>query len=200
MGRRAKKSSRYGIGFFLKLALFVVSLPFLYTTYMVCLAMLLPTGVAYMVDRVPRKYLARCVGAVNICGTFPAIIALWTHGLNLSAAKMVLSDVWYWLYAYLAAAIGWALFTGVPKLIASYVSMKAKRRVLTLRDKQSALIAEWGEEVAAEVRREQEGMQTQAAGDGAEAGDAGTGEPTGPVEPLPEFDMPAGGPAAQAAR
>lgn len=125
---------------------------FLFGTFIVLMVMMLPTVVAFFVDRSPKKYLARCVGSINVCGTLPGLLDLWLQGQTVAAAGAILSDVFYWLYAYGAAALGWALFTGVPSLIASYVSVKAQRRVAEMRAKQQKLVEEWGEEVAREVR------------------------------------------------
>jgi len=124
----------------------------LYTTYFLTLVLLLPSAVAFVVDRSPKKFLFRCVLAVNICGALPAIIRLWVDGRSVGALTDILSNVWYWVYAYGAAAVGWSLFTGVPPLIGKFVAMRAGRRIQELRRRQEELREEWGDEVAQEVR------------------------------------------------
>jgi len=113
---------------------------------------MLPSVVAFVVDRSPGKYLFKCVLAINACGTLPALLDLTLAGRDLEAVGVVISDVWYWLYAYGAAAFGWVLYGGVPRVIASYVSIKAQNRIKELRDVQAKLVDEWGEDVARQVR------------------------------------------------
>lgn len=113
---------------------------------------MLPSVVAFVVDRSPGKYLFKCVLAINACGTLPALLDLTLAGRDLAAVGEIIADVWYWLYAYGAAAFGWVLYGGVPRVIASYVSIKAQNRIRELREVQTKLIDEWGEDVARQVR------------------------------------------------
>lgn len=143
----------------------------LYTTWFLALVMLLPTAVARLVDRSEKKFLARCVFAVNICGALPALIQLWIEGRGVDALTNILTNVWYWVYAYGAAAVGWSLFTGVPPLIGKFVAMRAGRRIQELRMRQQELRDEWGDEVAQEVRMQAEEAAAGMGGEMEELGD-----------------------------
>jgi len=141
----------------------IISAFLFFGTYMVLAVTMLPTLVAYFVDNSPKKFLFRCVGSVNVCGSMPALIELWILGQNMDATQAVLLNPIHWLWAYGSAGIGWLLFTMVPRAIATYVSHKAQKRVETLRRKQQKLIEEWGREVAREVRGSAEGMDEEGA-------------------------------------
>lgn len=112
---------------------------------------MVPTIVAYAVDRTRDKYLAITVGLLNICGALPAEVHLWQQGQTYAAAFRIVSDPFYWLTGYGAAAVGWAIYLGLPPVLTHYYSITSTSRLLNHRRKQQALIRAWGEEVAGEV-------------------------------------------------
>lgn len=154
--RRDKKNSAPGGIFTAKNAVaFLSTIAFLIFFFPYCLVIafsMLPSAVAFFVDRSGGKFLFKCVLAINACGTLPALLDLTLAGRDLDAVTEILGDVWYWLYAYGAAAFGWVLYGAVPRLIASYVALKANNRIKELREVQDALVEEWGEDVARQVR------------------------------------------------
>jgi len=136
-------------------------------SYLVGAVALLPSGIAMLVDRSKERNLFKCVIAVNSVGAVPALLALWKSGPpTIEMLEAVAGNYWYWVIAYSAATVGWLLYAGVPSLIASYVAMKAQRRIAELRRKQERLVDEWGDEVAREVRS---GDEDYPAGDGEDA-------------------------------
>ena len=154
-GKKKVQSSSSGVFTLRNLVAVLVSIAFLIFFFPTCIVLgfsLIPSVVAFVVDQSPGKFLFRCVLSMNACGALPALAELWVDGHDLSAVTAVVSDVWYWLYAYGAAAFGWVLYGGVPKVIASYVSLKAQNRVRELREVQNKLIDEWGQDVARQVR------------------------------------------------
>lgn len=141
-------TARNGLALLATIAFMIFFFPYV----LVIAFSMLPSVVAFVVDKSQGKFLFKCVLAVNICGMLPALLDLTLAGRDLSAVTAIISDVWYWLYAYGAAAFGWVLYGGVPRVIASYVSIKAQNRIRELRDVQAKLIDEWGEDVARQVR------------------------------------------------
>lgn len=109
---------------------------------------MIPTMVAYMVDRDSEKPAPITVGGLNFCGCMPYAIDLWKHGHNLTAAMKVFADPMAWLIMYGAAAVGWAFYYGIPPAVASAELMRAEKRVEVLKQKKVALVQEWGPEVA----------------------------------------------------
>lgn len=109
---------------------------------------MVPTMVAYMVDRDPEKSAPITVGGLNFCGCMPYAIDLWKHGHNLTAAMKVFADPLSWLIMYGAAAVGWAFYYGIPPAVASAEVMRAEKRVEVLKQAKVALVQEWGPEVA----------------------------------------------------
>lgn len=125
------------------LGLLLAALP----TALVLMVGLVPTLVALIVDMTPGRYLARCVAGLNVAGVAPFIHKLWLGGHTMSAAFAIVTDLYAWLVIYAASAIGWLLFLGLPGAVAIFRQLDAKRRIYMLRERQRALLNEWGESI-----------------------------------------------------
>lgn len=109
---------------------------------------MLPTMVAYIVDRTKEKYATFCVASMNFCGLYPYLMDLWVESHTILAATSIMADVFALVIIYGAAAFGWVIYTSVPPVVSSFLSVIAQQRVTTLRTQQRKLIEEWGEAVA----------------------------------------------------
>ena len=109
---------------------------------------LLPTGVAFIVDRSDQKTGTFCVGGMNLCGVFPYVMKLWTGNHTPTAAMEIISDVLSLLIMYAAAGFGWMIFLTIPPVIATFLSIIAQTRVKVLRATQQEIVVAWGPEVA----------------------------------------------------
>ena len=109
---------------------------------------LLPTGVAFIVDRSDQKTGTFCVGGMNLCGVVPYVMKLWAGKHTTSAATEIISDVLSLLVMYAAAGFGWIIFLAIPPVVATFLSVIAQSRVKALRASQQEIVNEWGPEVA----------------------------------------------------
>lgn len=109
---------------------------------------MIPTMVAFIVDRDPEKPAPITVGGLNFCGCMPYAIDLWKHGHTIGAAMKVFADPLSWLVMFGAAAVGWAFYYGIPPAVASAEVMRSEKRIDALKQKKVALVQEWGPEVA----------------------------------------------------
>lgn len=137
------------------LGLLLLALP---TTMVLAIGMA-PTMTAFIGDRTPGRFLTKCVAGMNFAGVIPSLYHLWATGHDLSTAMKVVTDVYAWLLMYGAAAMGWALFMGLPGAVAMFRALNAKRRIYVLMEKQKDLINEWGDCILP-------ASETQGAGDG----------------------------------
>ncbi|HEY9163702.1 MAG TPA: acyl-CoA synthetase [Magnetovibrio sp.] len=112
---------------------------------------MLPTLVAYIIDRSEQKSATFCVGSINFIGVFPYIMDLWVKNNGIDAALNDVTDLFAMLIMYSSAAFGWLLFMAMPTVVASFVTVIQQRKVAQLRAQQKELIEEWGAEVAALV-------------------------------------------------
>jgi hypothetical protein len=117
---------------------------------MVLAAGLVPTVVAAVVDRHPRRFLVRSVGPANLAGTVLPTLTLFQTDFSISGALHVLMDPHNWLIMYGAAAIGWSLHWALPQAAYVVLDMMAKSADQRLRRRAEQLIGEWGAEVSGE--------------------------------------------------
>ena len=148
---QASEHDGRGLGTWGKLAIAVFLLPtgvVLFPTAIVLVVLMLPTLVAFVIDRQVGRPFTITVGLLNASGSLPGILELWSQGHTMASAQVVLTSVVFWFGAYLAAAVGWTLYTSLPPLMRRYYGSITDSRVKALQKDQEKLIEEWGEEVA----------------------------------------------------
>jgi len=145
----------------------VISAP---TVFVVGIGML-PTLVAYLIDRSQQKYATFCVGGLNTCGVFPYLLKIWTDTHSIDAAIDIITDVFSLSVMFAAAGFGWMLFLSIPPVISAFLNVLAERRVQVLREVQRKIIEEWGNSVtetqAPEEEAEESSEEAEAPGEGA---------------------------------
>lgn len=112
---------------------------------------MLPTLVAYIIDRSSQKSATFSVGSLNFIGVFPYVLELWAGMNSIDEALNLVTDLFAMLIMYSSAAFGWLLFMAMPAVVSSFVIVLQQRKVAQLRSEQKELIEEWGPEVAALV-------------------------------------------------
>ena len=144
-GRKRRKGSSNGIVTVL-LILFPAGLIFLPNTILLALGMI-PTAVAYVVDRDPDKTAPMTVGWLNFAGVVTFLITLWKAGHSMTALTRILTDPFAWLVMYGAAGLGWTLYYGIPPAVVGWVILRGESRIAQKIEEQRELIALWGTEV-----------------------------------------------------
>lgn len=123
-----------------------------------------PTAVAIIVDRHPRRYLARSVGAMNLSGVLPSAHRLLHTDMSFSTLMQVIGSPYAWLVMYGAAGLGWLLYLGMPLLINLIGEVRAEDQKRELDARAKALVEEWGQEVTG---RSEDGAAAVSSGSGA---------------------------------
>src|SRR5690349_5851955 len=102
--RRRKKGRGSSSGMFTMLLIMApIGLIFLPSTILLAVGMI-PTVVAYVVDRDPDETAPMTVGGLNLAGVVTFLISLWQAGHTMTALTKVLTDPFAWLVVYGAAA------------------------------------------------------------------------------------------------
>ena len=140
------RRSNYGTQLILG-GLLTLGLVFALPTILVLTVSLLPSLVAFVVDLHPRKFAARSVVCLNLAGTIPFLVPLWTHGNNVESAIKIVLDPFAWLVMYSAAGMGWLMHMGMPGIAGIIMEFDARRRIRAIQVRQQKLVEEWGEEV-----------------------------------------------------
>jgi hypothetical protein len=144
-GRKKGKGASSGI-FTMLLIMLPVGLIFLPSTILLAAGMI-PTAVAYVVDRDPDKTAPMTVGGLNLAGVVTFLISLWQAGHTMAALSKVLTDPFAWLVMYGAAGLGWSLYYGIPPAVAGWITLRAESRISRITEEQQELVALWGSEV-----------------------------------------------------
>lgn len=125
-------------------SMLVISMP----TVLLLVFGLLPTVVAWVIDRSDQKYATFCVFGMNFSGLFPFLTDLWFKDHSIESATRILTNVFDLMVIYGAAAFGWLMFKTVPPVITTFMTVMLQHRVTTLREQQKVITEEWGEGVS----------------------------------------------------
>jgi hypothetical protein len=108
---------------------------------------MLPSAVAALVDRNPRRYLTGTVAILNLAGMVIPVLALFKAGLRIDGTWQVLADGRNWIIMYGAAGIGWVLDSAMPSIGRVIVDYRVEREERRLARRAEQLIAEWGNDI-----------------------------------------------------
>ena len=109
---------------------------------------MVPSIIALVVDRSPRKYGALTIAALNFAGVLPYLVKLWAKSQSLENALNIVVDVFALMVMYGAAGFGWMIFMTIPTFVASIFMVVSQRRVALLRENQRKILEEWGESIS----------------------------------------------------
>jgi len=108
---------------------------------------LVPTGVAFLLERRKGFYGGITVGAMNLAGAAPFLADLWFDGHTIEAALGIITNVFAWMSFYGAAMFGWAIYSTTPSVVGTFMAMTAGRRITAMREQQKDLVQKWGPDV-----------------------------------------------------
>jgi hypothetical protein len=121
----------------------VVALPI----FILLIVGMIPSGVAYVVDRTPRRMLTLTVGPCNFAATVPFCMQLWFGSDTIQSLGHLMASPWIWLVMYLGAGVGWLFHFGMPVIVTSVLERSLDHRKTKYVSIQKSLRKEWGDEV-----------------------------------------------------
>jgi hypothetical protein len=133
--------------FFLYLMLAIPICLMIIPTVIVLAVALVPTGVAFIMERGKGYYGGVTVGAMNLAGASPYLADLWTEGHNVANAVGIITNVFAWMMFYGAALFGWAIYSTTPAIVSAVMTMTAGNRIGAMRAQQKELVMRWGPDV-----------------------------------------------------
>lgn len=145
--RPAKRGGSVGlltVGVLLGTVLVVTALP----VCVLLLAGMLPSVVAALVDRHPRRYLTIAVAIINLAGLVIPGLTLVKLGMSLAGVQQVLMDPRNWLIMYGAAGTGWVVNAAMLTLARIILGIRDEREERRLHKQAEQLVQEWGSEVS----------------------------------------------------
>jgi hypothetical protein len=126
-------------------------------TMIVLAVALIPTGVAFLMERSKGLYGGITVGVMNLAGTLPYLADLWFSGHTIDGALDIITNVFAWMVFYGAAMFGWAIYSTTPSVVSTFMAMTAGHRITALRSSQRDLVQKWGPDVESIYEPEQSG-------------------------------------------
>ena len=142
---KAKSGNTYVISL---LTLIVLGLAVFATPALLLFAVgMVPSLVAWVIDREPGYNATIAVTAMNFTGVAPFVAEILTAGATTTRAMMMVTDVFVLAAMYGAAAVGWALVVTMPKVASIYISVRNESRVQAMQRERKRLVEEWGDEV-----------------------------------------------------
>ncbi len=108
---------------------------------------LLPSIVAYYVDRTATRYIFHTVFTCNLSATLPALGRIIKNGISDTEVQVVMGDAVNWLIIYGAAGFGWLLVYSAPVFSKGLINVMHQRKIRRLERTQKRIISEWGTEV-----------------------------------------------------
>jgi hypothetical protein len=122
-----------------------------HATLIVLIIGMVPTFVAFLIDRHPMKYTTRTVGYLNFCGVLPYALELWQGANDFQAALELILDPLAWLIILCSAAAGWAIVYSVPPVVSAYLAVTSEIKEKTFSGRQKELVEQWGSGVRQEA-------------------------------------------------
>ena len=124
----------------------LLMMAFLRTGFIFVVIAMMPSIVAYYLDRAKRPYLFKTVFALNLSGTLPFIGRMVMEGPQ-SALQPILQTVDTWVVIYGAAMCGYLMVMIMPIITHVLFSRFHVGQVQRIEENLKSIESEWGEEV-----------------------------------------------------
>jgi len=158
-----KKNTKKGMGFkgFL-LMFFVVLVMVIFTpTTLILLVGMLPTLVAYVVDRSPEKNKTFTIGAMNFAGCFPYLLGLWAGENTVQVSLNYLGNPQTIIIIYMIAGLGYLINWLVTIGVSNILVQKSHLRINRIDKEKQILKDRWGSEVNGKYNLDEHGFPMQ---------------------------------------
>ena len=145
------------------LALFFMvlgSIIFTPTTLVLAIGML-PTIVAYIVDRSYEKNKTFTIGSMNFAGCFPYLITLWTGENTTPVALNHIMNPETIIIIYSIAALGYLINWIVVAFVKTLIVQKSHMKIKTIDKNLKAMEERWGRKVSGKVDLDTQGFPRQ---------------------------------------
>ena len=105
--------------------------------------LLAPSGLAFILDRTPRRLLTRPVFLLGLATAAQPMLLLWRAGHSLDAALGLVTDPSVVVLAWAAQASGWLLAEMLPVVIGLVMQGSAAARAARLRAARRSYEEQW---------------------------------------------------------
>lgn len=113
----------------------------------VALCGFIPTIATMLTDKSRGRSMTVAVGSLNLTGVAYIVVQLFQKGMRLDYAMMLLQDPLNWLIMWGGAAIGLALLTLIPPVVAQVLTSISEFKLQKMKANQAEIRKIWGEDV-----------------------------------------------------
>ncbi|MGD9639378.1 MAG: hypothetical protein AB7U85_10060 [Alphaproteobacteria bacterium] len=149
--QKKQPPKKAGFGIFLsRLILIILIMPVLIVIHPTIIFLsfaMLPTLIAFVLEKNKYQYKWLCIGGFNISGSFYYLLKMWFGSHTITEALNILLDVTSLIVIYGSACFGLLVYTIFPIIVGTLSQLAAYRRANNLKIVQQKLIENWGEEV-----------------------------------------------------
>ncbi|MBX2834822.1 MAG: hypothetical protein KTR28_07605 [Micavibrio sp.] len=165
-GKKKKNSGAH-----LVIVLLLVSSVVFLSSAIILYVGMIPTFVAFFVDRSKNKGKAMTVGAFNVIGCLPFVLKLWDGGLSMDLATEIILDPLTLVIIYLAAAFGYVMDWLVVSAASGALYKQGLMRLEAIKKRQAELIERWGASVSGDYSTNAAVRDEEDDGEGVDAAD-----------------------------
>lgn len=109
---------------------------------------ILPSIVAFYLDRTSKRNNYHTVLACNLSGVIPFMAQMLREGRSNAYTTELMSDAGNWLIIYASAGFGWILVYATPLFAQFLITMFHQGQIMRYEALQERIIKDWGPEVA----------------------------------------------------
>ena len=148
-GKKAKQKKSGSKLFTPLLIIFsLAAIVFIQMTYIFLIIGMLPSIVAYIVDKRPGKMAFQAVACFNLAGMLHYLAELvFIQGNDPGAVQQMMQDGTVWLTIFTSAAMGWVMIFALPYLMNTILAGINSGQVMRLESMQKKLEDKWGDDI-----------------------------------------------------
>jgi len=127
------------------------------TTIMLGIGML-PTIVAYFMNKRRNKIRTLTIGAMNLAGCMPYVYELWLGGHDFNISVQIVMDPQVIIIMYAAAGLGYVIDWAVSGFVSVMLYEKGQARAREVEKLRDGLVDRWGEKVTGKIPLDSRGF------------------------------------------
>jgi hypothetical protein len=150
MSQKKKKKKLGFKGQILLIAAIIAGVMFSSLSVVAAIGMV-PTWVAWIVDRTEGRLRALTIGAMNFAGCVPFMMEIFMKGNSMDLAITYILEPRTIVVIYFAAAMGYLIDWAMTGIVASFQVQRTKSRLRQIGEEQKELTTRWGAEVTGAI-------------------------------------------------
>ncbi len=146
-GAKGAPAGGKGKGLWVSFAILGIGAVFVLPATIVALGGFIPTIATMLTDKSRGRSMTVAVGSLNMTGVAYIVIQLFQKGMRMDYAMLLLQDPLNWFIMWGGTAIGLALLTLIPPVVAQVLTSISEYKLQKMKSNQAEIRKIWGEDV-----------------------------------------------------